>query len=206
MGDKPEKMEMRLLLRWADRAERDEILAKKETNRPNRSPGPGEFIHRVEREHGGRRERERGESHSCGYEWETLVSSAAAERDEREARATTAATSETLASLGRLREARVGTAATEESETLASLGRLKSGQAGQRTNKLAFPFSQATKYFWAHLSQAPGLGQATKHIHTVWNGPGRGLSQATKHILSDYRLKYSSKHNHINLTITLCIE
>jgi hypothetical protein len=61
----------------------------------------------------------------------------------------------------------VGTAVIEESETLVSLGRLKSGQAGQGTNKLAFPFSQATKLFWARLSQAPGLGQATKHIHTV---------------------------------------
>jgi hypothetical protein len=34
MGDKPEKMKMRLLLRWADRAERDEILAKKRNQSP----------------------------------------------------------------------------------------------------------------------------------------------------------------------------
>jgi hypothetical protein len=37
--------------------------------------------------------------------------------------------------------------------------------------------------FLARLSQAAELGQTTKQIYTVRNGPGYGLGHATKHIL-----------------------
>ena len=37
----------------------------------------------------------------------------------------------------------------------------------------------------ARLSQAPKLGQDTKHGVLVSNGPGRALGQATKHIPRD---------------------
>jgi hypothetical protein len=93
--------------------------------------------------------RERGESRSCGCEWNSSVVGAT-ERDES--------------------EARVGTAATEETETLASLGRLKSGQADQGTNKLVFP---STKLFWARLSQAlrtgPGNQTYPYCMKRVWS-------------------------------------
>jgi hypothetical protein len=48
------------------------------------------------------------------------------------------------------------------------------GQDSQRGDRLLFRSSQATKLAVSRLSQAPKLGQATKHEATVWNEHGHG--------------------------------
>ena len=64
-------------------------------------------------------------------------------------------------------------------ERLRTLDR--GGQAQSRREISAFQSGLATILRWAHLSQAPKLGQATKHGAVDSNGPGRALGQGTKH-------------------------
>jgi hypothetical protein len=65
-------------------------------------------------------------------------------------------------------------------ERLRTLDR--DGQAQSRSGLSAFQSGLATILRWAHLSQAPKLGQATKHGVVDSNGPGRALGKGTKHI------------------------
>ena len=65
-------------------------------------------------------------------------------------------------------------------ERLRTLDR--DGQAQSRSGLSAFQSGLATILRWAHLSQAPKLGQETKHGAVDSNGPGRALGKGTKHI------------------------